>query len=268
MRKKHLLIAVLALAGFVFTGCNVDIPTYNVQVSGTVVDSKGMPVASAAIKVIDRQKDPNAMFGNATNAYRDQIIGTTTTDEGGHYALSITTEGFHFDVSAVSQTQDWNTGIAKSGSARCECVAGRSEYVLDIVAKTEIEHYTGNAWQDAVEATPLEVNLSDSIHIRLKDGGTLQSAGIWFDYPYETKVGGTTVMCHSYKSDYNMYYCVDGGDYSMPAGLTEYELIFKMDTTSGTICTIPYSERCYLKVASLNSIDQDSYFIPLTISSK
>lgn len=65
-----------------------------------------------------------------------------------------------------------------------------------------------------------------------------------------------------------MYYCVDGGDFSMPAGLTEYDLIFKMDTTSTTVCMIPYCERCYLKVASIkNNKDEDSYFIPLTISS-
>ena len=76
-------------------------------------------------------------------------------------------------------------------------------------------------------------------------------------------------MRHSFKSDYNMYYYVDGGDYSMPAGLTEYDLIFEMDTTSTTACTIPYNERCYLKVASIKyNNDKDSYFIPLTISSK
>lgn len=265
---KKMYLALLLICN-AFTACDVNIPTYNVTVSGTVVDTKGTPVIGASVKVIDRQKDANAMFGNASNAYVDRIVGTTTTDETGHYAISITTEGFLFDVSAVRKELNWESSFAQSGSARCECTSGKSEYMQDIVAKTEIEHYIGSSWMDAVEATPLEIGLSDSIHIRLKDGGTIQSAGIWFDYPYETQEGGTSVMCHSYKSGYNMYYCVDGGDFSMPAGLTEYNLIFKMDTTSTTVCMIPYCERCYLKVASIkNNKDEDSYFIPLTISSK
>ena len=235
----------------IFTACNVNVPTYTVNVSGTVVDTNGKPVIGASIKVVDRQKDANAMFGNASNAYVDRIVGTATTDETGHYSISITTEGFFFDVSAVRKELNWESSFAQSGSARCECTSGKSEYVQNIVAKTEIEHYIDSTWMDAVEASPLEIGLSDSIHIRLKDGGTIQSAGIWFDYPYETQEEGSTIMRHSFKSDYNMYYYVDGGDYSMPAGLTEYDLIFEMDTTSTTACTIPYNERCYLKVASI-----------------
>ena len=265
---KKMYMALLLICN-AFTACNVDIPTYNVQVSGTVVDSKGQPVSGADIKVVDRQKDANAMFGNASNKYIDRIVGTTTTDETGHYAISITTEGFHFDVSAICQTQDWNIGIAKSGWARCECAVGQSEYVQDIVAKTKVEYYTGTEWLNAVDAYPLEVGLSDSIHIRLKDDGTIFSAGIWFDSPYEIQKEGVYEMCHSFKSDYGLYYRVDGGDFSMPAGLTEYTLIFTMDTTSASSCDIPYCERCYLKVENLqNSIDVASYFIPLTILNK
>lgn len=267
MKIKQLLIVFCAFCGLTLISCNVEIPTYTVQVSGTVVDTQGVPVAGASIKIVDRCKDPNAMFGNVTNAYIDRVIGTTTTDENGHYALSVLTEGFHFDVSAVRKEYDWNSSISQSGSVRCECSSDKSDYILDMVVKTQIEHYTGNAWIDAVEATPLEINLSDSIHIRLKDGGTILSTGIWFDSPYETQEEGVVVMHHSYKSGYNLYYHVDGGDYSMPSGLTEYDFIFTIDTTSSTTYTI--SERCFLKVESLkNSKDEVSYFIPLIISGK
>lgn len=263
---KNILQSAILLICITFTACNVDIPTYKVQVSGIVADTKGNPVSNASIKVLDRQKDENSMFGNATMAYIDRMVGTTTTDERGHYSLSITTEGLYFNVSTVYREQNWDSCFAQSGYARCECASGKSDYVVDMTAKTEIEYYTGSIWEEAVEASPLAINLSDSIHIHLKDGGTIMSAGIWFDYPYETQEGGVTVTHHEFKSGYNMYYHVDGGAFSMEAGLTDYDLIFKMDTTAESRCSIPYCERCYLKVVSLkNNIDQYSYFIPLIL---
>lgn len=267
---KHILQMAVLLLCSVFASCNLEMPTYNVQVSGTVIDTKGNPVVGASIKIVDRRKDPNSILGIVGSAYIDRIVGTTTTDENGHYALSVTTEGLLFDVSAIRKEQNWDTNFAQSGSIRCDCASEKSAYTLDMVAKTEKEYYTGSVWKDAVEATPLEVGLSDSIQIRLKDGGTILTAGIWFDSPYTTQENGVSVTRHSFKSDYNMYYRVDGGDFSIAPGLTEYKLVFTMDTIAGSIssCSIPYCERCYLKVTSIKTNkDEDSYYIPLRISS-
>lgn len=264
--KQNLLHAALLFVCCAFTACEMEIPTYTFQVSGTVVDTKGVPVASATVKVVDRQKNQNDMFGPVSSSYIERVVGSTTTDEDGHYSLSITSEGVYFDVSVIRREQTWDYSWAQSGSARCECEAGKSNYVQDILAKTETEYYTGDLWQRAVEATPLVVNLADSIHILLKDGGTIQSAGIWFDNPSGNNENNATYTRHDFKSDYYMCYLVDGGDFSIAAGLTEYDLIFKMDTTNISHCNIPYSERCYLKVASIKkNNDMDSYFIPLSI---
>ena len=249
--------SVIMLLLLMFVACNINFPTYEVKVSGTIVDSKGNPIINTPVIIGDMQRDPNAMFGNLFGKYMFRRVGSTTTDQNGHYSLSVKTEGVTLAASTSYSIQTWDSLFKQVGDTRYDCQERQKKYVLDIVVKTRIEYYTGDKWKEVVDIAPQEVNLNDTIHIKLKDGSMLQSAEICSVDTSYIIIAGETKSLHYYKRA--LIYCVGHTrpNLNIEEGQTELDMIFNLDPKWLT-------EDCCIKLESvMDNGDRKIYNIPI-----